>query len=348
MDFLFNYGLFLTKVFTIAIFITSIIKITCFSKNKRNIYQKMDLCFLNNEFYKLKNRIRFYQKKQYKKNSKETNNKKFFNLSLYDKLKTLFNCKKNRSLIIKPTLYVLNFKGDIFANQISHLRKEITAIISVAQKNDEVLLCLESAGGIVNAYGLAASQLQRLRAHDIYLTISIDKIAASGGYMMACVANYIIASSFAIVGSIGVIAQIPNFHRWLKKNNIDIEQHIAGKYKRTLTLFGENTEESRLEFCKQLTITHDLFKKFVFNMRPKLNIDTVSNGSHWFGCQAKDLGLVDAIQTSDDFMLLKMKKFNLLRIGLYERKSLYSFIYHNMFKLVQFCIFKFNLKKYFY
>ncbi|HAS99951.1 MAG TPA: protease SohB, partial [Pantoea agglomerans] len=201
------------------------------------------------------------------------------------------------------------------------LREEISAVLAVKQPGDEVLLRLESPGGVVHGYGLAASQLQRLRDQGLRITAAVDKVAASGGYMMACVADRIVAAPFSIIGSIGVVAQIPNFNRLLKRNDIDIELHTAGQYKRTLTLFGENTEEGREKFQEDLDETHLLFKQFVHQMRPSLDIDQVATGEHWYGRQALDLGLVDEIGTSDDLIIRQMDKFSVLGVHYARRRK---------------------------
>jgi serine protease SohB len=200
-------------------------------------------------------------------------------------------------------LFVVHFNGDIRASAVKNLREEITAILTIATSNDEVVICLESPGGMVHAYGLASSQLKRIRKQNIPLTVIVDKVAASGGYMMACVANRIIAAPFAIIGSIGVIAQIPNFNRLLKKKDIDFEQITGGQYKRTLTMFGKNTKEGREKFQEEINETHELFKTFVIENRPKLDINAVSTGEHWFGAKALELNLIDEIMTSDDYLL---------------------------------------------
>ncbi|GAB7196007.1 hypothetical protein OS11_22800 [Dickeya oryzae] len=208
------------------------------------------------------------------------------------------------------------------AGEVSSLREEVSAVLAVARPEDEVLLRLESPGGVVHGYGLAASQLQRIRQRGIRLTVAVDKVAASGGYMMACVADRIVAAPFAVVGSIGVVAQIPNFNRLLKNKDIDVELHTAGQYKRTLTLFGENTDEGREKFRQELNETHLLFKQFVSEMRPSLDIESVATGEHWFGTQAKDMGLVDAIGTSDDLLIAEMENHEVLAVRYTRRKRL--------------------------
>jgi serine protease SohB len=203
----------------------------------------------------------------------------------------------------RPKLFVVDFNGSMDAHEVDALREEITAVIAVAGKHDEVLVRLESGGGVVHGYGLAASQLDRIKQHQIPLTVAVDKIAASGGYMMACIADKVLAAPFAIVGSIGVVAQLPNFHKLLKKNHVDVEQFTAGEFKRTVTIFGENTEKGRQKFQHELEETHVLFKNFVQKHRPVLDISKVATGEHWFGYQALELRLVDELATSDEYLL---------------------------------------------
>ncbi len=186
----------------------------------------------------------------------------------------------------RKRLYVLNFDGDIRASATDNLREEITAVLNQSTEGDEVLVKVESPGGLVHGYGLAASQLRRIRDAEVPLTIAVDKVAASGGYMMACVADRIIAAPFAVLGSIGVLAQVPNFHRLLKKHDIDFELFTAGEYKRTVTMFGENTEKGREKFTEDLEETHDLFKDFVSENRPQLDIARVATGEVWYGTRS--------------------------------------------------------------
>lgn len=222
----------------------------------------------------------------------------------------------------KPHLYVLSFKGDIAATETAALREEISAIIAVAQPQDEVLLRLESPGGMVHGYGLAASQLARLKSHGIKLTVAVDKVAASGGYMMACVADNIAAAPFAIIGSIGVVAQIPNIHRLLKKHDVDVEVMTAGEYKRTMTVLGENSEKGKQKFQQELEETHQLFKTFVSRHRPQVDIEQIATGEHWFGQQALALKLVDEIITSDDLILQAVKDKTVLAVKYALKKTL--------------------------
>lgn len=223
----------------------------------------------------------------------------------------------------KPRLYVLRFQGDLQASAVDSLREEISAVLQIARADrDEVLLQLDSEGGMVHGYGLAASQLARLRAAGIRLTVAVDKVAASGGYLMACVAERVLAAPFAIVGSIGVVAQLPNFHRLLQRLDVDYELHTAGDYKRTLTMFGENTDAGREKFRVELEETHTLFKRFVSEYRPQLDIERVATGEHWFGSQALELKLVDRLQTSDDYLLERLKDADLFGLSFRRRQPL--------------------------
>ncbi|WP_334685004.1 protease SohB [Psychrobacter sp. PL19] len=200
-------------------------------------------------------------------------------------------------------VFVLDFDGDIKATAVKHLREEISTLISTANKGDEVVVRLESGGGLVHGYGLAAAQLARLKEAGFKLTVCVDKVAASGGYMMACVADNIVAAPFAIIGSIGVVSQLPNFHKWLKNHDVDYEMFTAGDYKRTVTVFGENDDEDRAKYQEELEQTHQLFKHFVNTYRPTLDIDKVATGEHWYGEDALALNLIDSLQTSDSYIL---------------------------------------------
>lgn len=222
----------------------------------------------------------------------------------------------------KPRVFVLDFDGDIKASATESLRHEITALLAVATPTDEVVLRLESGGGMVHSYGLASSQLARIRQAGIPLTVCIDKVAASGGYMMACIGQKIISAPFAILGSIGVVAQLPNVNRLLKKHDIDYEVLTAGEYKRTLTVFGENTEKGREKFQQDLDITHQLFKNFVAKYRPQLAIDEVATGEVWLGVAAVDMQLVDELKTSDEYLSERAKNAQLYHLHYVQRKSL--------------------------
>ncbi len=222
----------------------------------------------------------------------------------------------------KSRVFVLEFDGDIQAHAVNSLREEISALLQIARPSDEVLLRLESSGGLVHAYGLAASQLARIRARGIRLTVAVDKVAASGGYLMACVADRILAAPFAVIGSIGVVAQIPNFNRLLKRNDIDLELHTAGEYKRTLTLFGENTDADRAKFKEDLEDTHTLFKSFVSEHRPALDLEKVATGEHWFGTRAAELKLVDELCSSDDYLLRRVEDAEVFEVSYEIRKPL--------------------------
>lgn len=226
--------------------------------------------------------------------------------------------KKNNQKI-----YVLDFKGDTAASAVEQLREEITLILATAKAGrDRVVVRLESPGGMVHGYGLAAAQLVRLRDAGFHLTICVDKVAASGGYMMACIGSEIVSAPFAILGSIGVVAQVPNFNRLLKEKNIDFEMYTAGEYKRTVTMFGENTEAGKAKFEEELQQTHVLFKHFVEKYRPQLNIEKVATGEHWYGQDALDLKLIDKLQTSDEYLLSLLPQHDIYAIQTRKKPTL--------------------------
>ncbi|MDI9818581.1 MULTISPECIES: protease SohB [unclassified Legionella] len=307
MEFLSEYGLFLLKTLTLVIaLLLAVAGIAVLSRKPKS---KLEITSLNKQHEETK-----HQMSQHIKNKKPEKKK-----------------KENED---KPSLYVIDFHGDIKATEVEQLREAVTAILSIANDKDEIVLRLESPGGMVNSYGLAASQLQRIRDRKIPLTVCIDKIAASGGYLMACVANRIVAAPFAILGSIGVVAQFPNFHRWLKKNNIDVELLTAGEYKRTLTLFGENTEKDRKKFQEDLEKVHHAFRAYVLTNRPQVNIEEVATGEHWLAKDAFDLRLVDSLKTSDDYLTEKMATFNAFKITIHGKKSLAEKLLKPAMKLI--------------
>jgi len=221
----------------------------------------------------------------------------------------------------RKRLYVLSFDGDVKASATENLREEISAVLPQIESGDEVLVKLESPGGMVHSYGLAASQLQRIKNAGVPLVIAVDKVAASGGYMMACVADRIVAAPFAVLGSIGVVAQLPNFHRLLQKNNVDVELLTAGEHKRTLTMFGENTDKGREKFIEELEETHVLFKNFVSANRPTLNIGKVATGEIWYGQNALEEGLIDELQTSDAFVQGRLADWDVFEVTFAHKKN---------------------------
>lgn len=231
---------------------------------------------------------------------------------------------KKEDITPKSRVYVINFlKGDIKASASENLRDEISTILSVATPKDEVVVCLESPGGLVHSYGFAAAQLLRIKSANIPLTVCVDQVAASGGYLMACTANKILAAPFALIGSIGVVAQVPNFNRLLKKHDVDYKEYTAGDYKRTVSLFGEITDKGEAKFKEQLEVTHELFKSFVSKNRPKMDILKVATGEFWYGELALNLGLVDMIQTSDEYLVSKSKDHQVIKIS-FEQKPSFS------------------------
>ncbi|MFO8046854.1 MAG: protease SohB [Halomonas sp.] len=218
--------------------------------------------------------------------------------------------------------WVIDFHGDIRASATGRLAQEVSALIDAADKGDEVIVRLESAGGLVHAYGLAAAELDRLREAGLTTTVCVDKVAASGGYLMACGADQLRAAPLAVVGSIGVVAQVPNVHRLLKRHDIDVEVLTAGRYKRTLTVFGENSEEGREKFVDELESVHDLFKRHVAERRPALDIEAVATGETWYGREALEQGLVDALGTSEAYLMERMQTARVIRLRLEQRRHL--------------------------
>ena len=313
MDFLIEYGMFLAKALTIIISIGLVLSMVVSTSQKTNRGDdngEIEILPLNIDFEKTKNKLRIAtveeseKKIERKKIKKESKNKNALNLKS------------------KRRVYVVNFEGNIAASAVDNLREEITAILSVANRKDEIVVKLESSGGMVHSYGLASSQLDRIKKAKLKLTICVDKVAASGGYMMACVGDKIIAAPFAIVGSIGVVAQMPNFNKLLKKHDIDFELLTAGEHKRTLTLFGKNTDKGREKFIEELNETHELFKEYVSKRRPNVDINKIASGEIWFGSRAKELSLVDEISTSDEYICSRFNSAKVFEIKFVRKQKL--------------------------
>jgi serine protease SohB len=307
-----EYGMFLAKSLTIVAAIVLIVAgINAAGSRHKGGKGQIEIDSLNDDFEQLRDELREFVmdeddfkalKKEEKKQDKADKKQK-------DKART-------------PKTFVLDFDGDVKASAVDHLRKEIDAVLAVKEEGDDIIVRLESAGGMVHSYGLAASQLYRIKEHNIPLTICVDRVAASGGYMMACVADKLYSAPFAMIGSIGVIAQLPNFNKLLRKNDIDFEMVTAGQYKRTLTMFGENTDGARKKFKEEIDEIHDLFKDFVAQHRPQLDMNEIATGEVWFGQQAIEKRLVDEISTSDSVIYNAMIERDVYSVAYKEKQSL--------------------------
>ncbi len=323
MEFLQNYGLFLAKTVTIVValfFLTS--GIAGLIRRERSIErEKITVKRLNSHYDQMARLMKYEmlptngQKQAIKEERKKRKAEK-------KEAKKREKTEDEDTQSERKRIFTITFKGDILASAVQSIREEITAILMIVQEDDEVVLKLESSGGAVHAYGLAASQLTRLKDKNIPITVCVDKVAASGGYMMACVGNRILAAPFAIVGSIGVASEFPNFHKLLKKHDVDYELMTAGEHKRTMTMFGENNNEVRKKFTEQLDDTHALFKDFVKEHRETVDVGKVATGEYWYGKRALDLNLVDELRTSDDYLLAARDDADIYEITYKEREKL--------------------------
>ena len=310
IEFLTNYGLFLLKTATVVAGFLIVVGMTIVFSKKSKTLEKLEVTSLNDKYDAMASALQnqILPKKELKRLAKERKTEKK-------------QRKKQPENTNEKRIFVINFHGDIRATNVASLREEITAILTLANETDEVLVKLENTGGIVHEHGLGASQLRRLRDSGIPITVAVDKVAASGGYMMACVAQKIIAAPFAVIGSIGVLAQLPNFHELMTRQGIRFEQETAGEYKRNVTMFGENTEKDREKLREDIEETFTLFKDFVAQHRPNLDMVKIATGEHWYGTRALELGLIDEISTSDDFLLEASKISRLYEITYSAKKS---------------------------
>lgn len=332
MSFLFSYGLFLLKAITVVVAIVFVLTMTISATQRRHKSGHLQITSLSRRYRQMQ---AYFSEELVKAQDEKQHANKLKKAIRLKRKQEKQTAKQQPHESEVQNLYVLDFKGGIAANEVVSLREEVTAILAVAKTGDEVLIRIESGGGVVHGYGLAAAQLLRLREGGLKLTATIDKVAASGGYMMACIAQHIIAAPFAIVGSIGVVAQLPNFNRLLKRHDVDVELHTAGAYKRTLTLFGENSQQGREKFCDELNQTHRLFKQFVHQMRPALDIEQIATGEHWYGQQAEEKKLIDEISTSDAFIIRKMAVFNVIGVRYVIPKKTLNRLAHSGLKKLE-------------
>lgn len=309
-SFLADYGLFLAKTATIVIALLVISAGVASALQRRHRPDRIEVTKLNDDIEHAQDVLRSQTlpKKEWKRLAKERRRQ--------------HKREAKTGVPGRKRMYVLDFHGDIKATAVAALREEVTAVLTIATAQDEVLVRLENAGGLVHEHGLAASQLARLRERGIPLTAAVDKIAASGGYMMACVADKIVAAPFAVLGSIGVLAQLPNFHDMLARQGIRFEQESAGEHKRNVTMFGVNTEKEREKLREELEETHRLFKQFVARYRPGLDIERLATGEHWYGSRALELKLADVLKTSDDYLLEAATTTDLFYVACTPRQGL--------------------------
>lgn len=323
MEFLSNYGLFLAQAATIVVAILVVVGglLALSGRHKADPDGHIEIHNINEKYRHIGDTIREAVSDEPAFKAEQKARKKA------DKLKAKADKKQRKAgggegaEARRKRLYVLDFDGDIKASATENLREEISAVLPLVSAGDEVLLKLESPGGMVHSYGLAASQLKRITDAGVHLTVAVDKVAASGGYMMACVADRIVSAPFAVIGSIGVLAQLPNFHRLLKKHDVDFELLTAGEYKRTLTLFGENTDKGREKFVEELEETHALFKRFVKENRPVLDIDQVATGEVWYGQNALAVNLVDELKTSDSVVQEHLTDWDVYTVSFEHKKN---------------------------
>ena len=310
-EILMQYGLFLAKAITVLAALGICVALLMgFSRRERSA-ERLEVKHLNAKYASMGQLLK-----------RETLPKKLFKQTAKaEKARRKAETKEQERGATKKRIFLLNFHGDLKATAVSSLREEVTAVLGLAKETDEVAVRLENAGGLVHEHGLAASQLLRVKQRGVALSVLVDKVAASGGYMMACVADRIIAAPFAVIGSIGVLAQLPNFHRWLDRHGVDFELLKAGEFKRTLTLFGENTDAERQKMTEDLEETHTLFKELVGEHRSGVDLGRVATGEHWYGKRALELNLIDELMTSDDYLVAASKEAEIYEVSYTSKKT---------------------------
>ena len=317
-QFIFEYGIFLAKAVTVVVSVGAILILVVGFSRRSPAQFGLTVEKLNDKYREMTHVLQHavMKKSAWKQYAKDEKKER--------KHEKKDGAKEDEH---RKRLFVLDFKGDIRATAVKDLREEISAVVSVAKATDEVVLRLENPGGTVHEHGLAASQLMRIKDSGIPLTVIVDKVAASGGYLMACIADRIVAAPFAVIGSIGVLAQIPNFNRALASRGVDFEQVTAGKYKRTVTMFGKNSDEDRAKLKEELEEVHFLFKDLVAKQRPNLDVEAVSTGEHWYGTRALEIGLVDTLGSSDDYLMSAANEADIYHVAFRGKQSMQDRIF---------------------
>ena len=310
-----EYGLFLAKVVTVIIIVFVLfamlvgLVMAARSRQDSSAKVKVQITHINEHIKNIQRQVK----------SHILSGKEMKVLAKQEKKERKQDKKKKQDKLV---VYVMSFVGDVQASNLKYLSDTVSAIISVAKPNQEVVLKLESGGGYVHSYGLAAAQLLRLKEHKLKVTVCVDKVAASGGYLMAAMADKICAAPFAIIGSIGVVGLVPNINKLLNKKNIDIEYHTSGEYKRTLTVLGKNDAKGRKKFQEDLKQVHKLFKDIIKEHRPVLSLPKVATGEIWYGTDAKERKLIDQITTSDEYLARLSAKSDLYEVSVKQKKKL--------------------------
>ncbi len=218
-----------------------------------------------------------------------------------------------------PRLAVLRFQGlrDLNASGDQRLSEAIDEVLVNRDHFEEAVVIIDSPGGTTHGYGHAYALLERLSASGLKVTACIDRIGASGGYLMALPADRILAGPFAIVGSVGVVAGIPNVKRLLEEKGVSYRLFVAGDKKRVVHFADDDGPEVREYMDEKLAGIHTQFLQAVEKHRgDRVKLDEVRSGDHWSAEESveKGLGLVDELQTSAEYLLERNREVALVMI----------------------------------
>ena len=228
----------------------------------------------------------------------------------------------------KSNLYYLEFEGDIQASEAAKLKQEILVCLQVAKPTDVFLILVESSGGSVSNYGDLYSVMEMIKKRGHTLWVAIDRVAASGGYLISLPADKIFATPFALIGSIGVLSEVPNFGGLLDKYGVKMEEYTAGERKMNISMFRENGEEQKEHHRKKLGKIHELFKAQLVKYRGGLiekkgvDIGELMEGDFWMGENAFELGLVDELKSSVEILLDEKDHFNILKVNYHNEPKM--------------------------
>ncbi|HIQ50372.1 MAG TPA: signal peptide peptidase SppA [Nautiliaceae bacterium] len=200
----------------------------------------------------------------------------------------------------KKSVVIYELKGPIVnyeQTESIYLQKVLSDLDSIEENYDGIILKIDSPGGDAYSTKKIAERIKEINKK-IPIVACIDQIATSGAYWLASSSDYIVADDFSIVGSIGVYASYLEFTGLMEKLGVKYNRIVFGKYKDILSPFKNLTEEERKLIERKINYIYEYFVKEVAKNRG-LNYsfvkEKIATGEFFFGYEAKELNLVDAI-----------------------------------------------------
>lgn len=190
--------------------------------------------------------------------------------------------------------------GDYYSGYITP--EYFLDMIEMAEDDERVkaiVLRVDSPGGTVAASEEIATYVKECEKP---VVVSVGDVGASGAYMISSQADSIWANPGSSVGSIGVIAQIPNVSGLLDMVGVEFQTFTAGEYKDAGSAYRDLTKEEEALIQGEVEEAYDQFIDIVAEGRglERAKVEELAIGWTWSGVRAKELGLVDEVGTYRD------------------------------------------------